>query len=123
MTPEVRAYLVAALWSSTDDDGEPLDRKYSPEDFAPESLAQAAEDVARFTAAVGDLLPEAVEATGQDWEQVWLDLWFTSRRHGVGFWEREWGAYGDRLTAAAHLLSEECPYIGDDGRVYLWACR
>ena len=46
VTPEVRSYLVAALWSSTDDDGEPLDRKYSPEDFAPESLAQAAADVA-----------------------------------------------------------------------------
>jgi len=119
MTPEVRSYLGAALWSSTDDDGEPLDRKYSPEDFAPESLAQAAADVARFTAATADFLPEAIEATGQDWEQVWLDLWFTSRRHGVGFWESEWGAYGDRLTAAARLLSEESPYIGDDGRVYL----
>jgi len=35
----VRAYVVAALWSSTDENGEPLDAVFSPDDIAPECAA------------------------------------------------------------------------------------
>ena len=33
-----RAYVECALWSSTGDDGEPLDKNHGPEDIAPATL-------------------------------------------------------------------------------------
>ena len=44
------AFLEAALWSSIDDDGEPLDNRHSIADIDPGSLARMAEDCKRFQA-------------------------------------------------------------------------
>lgn len=43
-----RAYIEAALWASTDDDGEPLDRNYSEANLAPETLERIIVDCERF---------------------------------------------------------------------------
>ena len=47
-----RAYLVAALWSSTDNStpegGEPLDSNYNIDDIAPSAIDEAITDCADF---------------------------------------------------------------------------
>ena len=44
------AFLEAALWSSIDDAGEPLDNENSIADIDPSSLARMAEECKRFQA-------------------------------------------------------------------------
>lgn len=46
------------------------------------------------------------------------DLWLTSAGHGVGFWDRDLGELGDRLTEASQKFAIEC-YLGDDNLIYL----
>ena len=48
LDPFTRAYVEAALWSSTDDDGTPLDSKYGVEDIAPDTLTAMIEDCKQF---------------------------------------------------------------------------
>lgn len=47
------------------------------------------------------------------------DLFLTSARHGVGFWDRGFDKLGTMLTDYANSLKEPCPYIGDDSLVYM----
>jgi len=119
-----RAYLEAALWSSTDDDDEPLDRNYGIEDFAPEALVQAVEDAKTFQEYNSDDLDEAAELAPRrrEWtvdEQHGHDFWLTRNHHGVGFWDRGYGDVGDRLTKAAQAYGEVNVIVGDDGLLYI----
>lgn len=113
-----RAYVVAALWSSTDnsDDsgGEPLDANYGPEDIASETLARMVEDCATFQRTNAGLL-----ALAGDEEQNGHDFWLTRNGHGAGFWDRDYsGAIGDALTEASDAYGEVDLYIGDDGLIH-----
>jgi hypothetical protein len=106
-------YLIAALWSSTDEHGEPLDAVYSLDDIAPEAYAQALEDCTDFIASCGESL------AALNPEQVGHDFWLTRNHHGAGFWDRGLGALGDYLTTMAHAYGECDAYVGDDGFIYL----
>lgn len=113
------AYVECALWSSTDDNGEPLDRTYSAFDIAPESLAKMDRECRDF---YGRHLVDAQNTYGatvyNDGEQAGHDFWFTRNHHGAGFWDRGLGEMGDVLTKASHAYGSCDLYIGDDGKVY-----
>lgn len=47
-----------------------------------------------------------LEATGQTLEQCGHDYILTRNGHGAGFWDRGYGAAGDRLTAAVKVYGE-----------------
>lgn len=109
----INAYIEAALWSSTGDEGEPLDDEYGPDDLAPGTLAQMREDCEDFY--------EANEADIESWAddaQAGHDFWLTRNHHGAGFWDRGRGALGDRLTDAAQVYGSVDLYVGDDGKIY-----
>ena len=110
-------YVIAALWSTTDDEGEPLDATYDEDDLAPETRA-AAERVCRdfVELAVGDGLAPTLEGMGP--EQAGHDLWLTREGHGAGFWDRGLGERGDRLTKWAKTFGSADWYVGDDGKIY-----
>jgi hypothetical protein len=110
-SPCAQQYLETALWSSTDEDGRPLDEQFDVSDFAPEAIRQAEKDCLDFlsTNDVGDL----------DEGDVGHNFWLTRNRHGAGFWDRGLGALGDRLTKAAHAYGECDIYLGDDGKLHL----
>lgn len=134
-----RAYIRAALWSSTDNSdesgGEPLDRNYSPSDLSPTTLARIVEDCARFQRENSVLLSQAYESQGyQDIFERYADecegrdivalaghdFWLTRNRHGCGFWDRQLpGELGDKLTEAAHSFGECDLYVGDDNQLYI----
>jgi hypothetical protein len=107
------AYLRAALWSSTDDDEEPLDKEYDISDIAPEAVRKARKDVERFFNQAGHLL------AGMAPDFVGHNFWLTRNHHGTGFWDRDLGPKGDELTDLSHRFGEQWMYVGDDGKVYL----
>jgi len=105
------SYLETALWSSNGDDGEPLDDRYSVDDFAPCAIACAIADCAAFQRDHADV--------GTQEGQAGCDFWLTRNRHGAGFWDGDWGEAGDRLTDASRAFGEIDLYVGDDGLIYM----
>ena len=109
---ELHDYLVCALWSSTDDNADPLDSNYSIEDIAIESIEQAQREVASFMDSAVDLL------SSDDRHQVpGHDFWLTRNGHGAWFWDGDY-VNGDELTKLSEEYGEVTPYIGDDGKIY-----
>lgn len=108
-----REYLGTALWSSTDDDGEPLDDNYNADDFSDEAIKRAAADCAAFLARFeGDI--------GGSESQAAHDLWLTRCHHGAGFWDGDWPEpLATRMTDYAHKIGEQWVYVGDDGMLYI----
>ena len=109
-----RAYVACALWSSTDDNDQPLDDGRDIDDLPAETLAKMREDVTSFVAAnKADL-----DRSALDYEQIGHDFWLTRNGHGAGFWDRGIGAVGERLTSASKAYSSVDLYIGDDDQIY-----
>ena len=95
-----QAYIEAALWSSTDDKGQPLDDDYDPDDMSPEALKQMQEDCQDFQQANEQDLGEIDDG------QAGHDFWLTRNGHGAGFWDRGLGELGERLSKAAKVYGE-----------------
>lgn len=92
-------YLECALWSSTAEDGVPLDADFFETDFTPESQAAAREDCFDF---VAQCAAQGLGFSGLESSAIGHDLWLTRNHHGAGFWDRGLGALGDRLTSIAN---------------------
>lgn len=107
-------HLICALWSTTGTDGEPLDKVYSVDDFAPETRAQLKDDLDDFIKSNMAI----IEANNMSPAQVGHDFWLTRNGHGAGFWDRGLGADGDELTKASKVYGGMDLYIGDDGLVH-----
>lgn len=107
-------YVIAALWSSTDENDEPMDANYSADDLAPELLTTMRDDVTDFV----NVARIDLELSGQSDEQIGHDFWLTRNGHGVGFWDRGLGAVGDRLTAVCKVYGGVDLSVGDDGKIY-----
>lgn len=112
------SYAHAALWSSTDESdesgGEPMDKNYSEEDIAEETLIEMRRDCEEFVRKA----PALINASGLSAEQVGHDFWLTRNGHGAGFWDRGLGKIGDALTNAAKTFGSYDLYVGDDGMIY-----
>jgi hypothetical protein len=126
ITPFLRAYIATALWSSTLDDGSPMDKWYWSSDLADETVARMDADCTRFETENAETLTSAI-ATGQvvcgpdfnEWERAAHDFWLTRNGHGAGFWDGDWPEpYAQRLTDAAEALGSCDLYVGDDGKIY-----
>lgn len=113
----VIGYLTCALWASTDEEGDPLDRQFGIDDFSEEALAQAREDCEGF---VDLCAKEGIDLTtiGREADDIGHDFWLTRSGHGTGFWDRGLGALGDQLTKWADTFGSCDAYVGDDGKVY-----
>ncbi len=119
----LKAYIEAALWSSSDEDHENFD-DFRYEDIHQASLAQAIEDCESFKAQAGDLiLNEDNYVRGRECslaEQAGHDFWLTRNHHGVGFWEDgDWADNArDPLTKLAHSF-REVNLLEEDGVLYI----
>jgi len=108
-------YIETALWSSNDESddqgGEPLDRNYTRDDLAPETLDAMKADCLAFV----DLADELLDL---EYSQAGHDFWLTRNGHGAGFWDGDWPEHGDKLTEISKGFGEANLYIGDDGLIY-----
>jgi len=125
----VKHYLHAALWSSADNDGTSLTEEYCIDDFSTESIEKAIKDCIDFIALVNNLLTEAFELETGDYyqhqhqyglvEMAGHDFWLTRAGHGVGFWDRNLGEIGDKLTKITKDNFRDLDlYVGDDNKLY-----
>ena len=116
-----KAYVTAALWSTNDDDGTPLDSNYDQDSLAPETLEKIAADCERFQREMeAHLIEDNCDYRGCPVEQyAGHDFWLTRNGHGCGFWDGDWKeSAATILTDAAHTYGEFELYIGDDGLIY-----
>lgn len=127
------AYIEAALWSSTDDDGQPLDKSYGMDDNAPDTLARMRADCTTFLAHPlgGQLIAiaERLEAEGK-WslpsgahcsvmEYAGHDFWLTRNSHGCGFWDGDWPkGIGEGLDRLSKGFGTYDLFVGEDNRIY-----
>lgn len=122
LTEFVQAYMVCALWSSTDENGEPLDDLYPADDIAPECAAAMRASCEDFCKSNHADLQEYRYHMGNEQfsgeQRAGHDFWLTRNGHGAGFWDRGLGALGERLTKAAKVYSSVDLYVGDDGLIY-----
>lgn len=109
-------YLVTALWSSCDENDDPMDDNYSIEDLSPEALENAQRDCAEF------LKKAEKRIKGFDPGEIdshfGHDFWLTRNHHGAGFWDGDYPEFGDELTEISHEFGEVDLYVGDDGKIY-----
>lgn len=117
------AYITAALWSSTDDNGEPLDARFDAGDLSPELRNQIESDCAAFLEANREAIDCEGAPHGPDgsdnFEMAGHDFWLTRCGHGAGFWDGDWPEpYADQLDKAASAFGGVDLYIGDDGKIY-----
>ena len=117
------AYIEAALWSSTDDAGRPLDQ--SDAELADETRAKMAADCAQFQAEQAEWLTEDYRTTARAAhgstvaESAGHDFWLTRCGHGAGFWDGDWAEpAASKLTAASKAFGNVELYVGDDGKVW-----
>lgn len=136
---DMEAYFITLLWSSTDDNGSPLDDNYDSDDIDQSSKDKSLEYCQDFINLVesqpspdpdyDNLLELALEfARAVDFHSmgsILHDFWLTRNGHGAGFWD---GDYCDRnsgidiggkLTELAKTFGSVDAYVGDDGKVYL----
>lgn len=120
------AYIETALWSSTDDEGNPLDSGHSEFDLSAETRAKMEADCREFFEACWGTI-EAARETGEvvcgpdfdEYGRAGHDFWLTRCGHGAGFWDGDWPEpYAKQLTDAAHAFGNVDLYVGDDGEIY-----
>ena len=102
-----RHYLIAALWTQEFDD-------VDVDDLPEETWGEAKRDCMIFLSRNEDLIAES----GMSDDHIGHNFWLDRNGHGTGFWDRELGEAGDRLSKACDEFGETWIYMGDDGRVY-----
>lgn len=107
------SYIETALWSSTDENGEPLDSsKYADVEFSSDAISSMKQDIEDFIRQTETL----VEPTSQ----VMHDFWLTRNHHGAGFWDGDYPKeLGEQLTTISHTFGECFIYVGDDKKFYI----
>ncbi len=106
------AYIECALWSSTDDNGNPLEDHEG--ELSDETRAQMETDCEAFYLDN----EEDLEESGLSDERAGHDFWLTRNRHGAGFWDDGNGEVFQRLTANSHAYGSIDLYVGDAGEIH-----
>lgn len=118
----VSAYAVCALWSSLDDDCEPLDANHGTADIADSTMARMREDCEDFAKSnAADLALYCERMKSEEWSgeaHAGHDFWLTRNGHGAGFWDRGLDDIGERLSEAAEVYVSVALYVCDDGAIH-----
>lgn len=120
--------LVTALWSSTDDEGEPLDAQYDIHDIDSDSADKLRADALAFYIKARDMIQHDDAPLANDFDgtisarkaaMAGHDFWLTRCGHGAGFWDGDWPkAIGDALSEMARQAGNVDLYVGDDNKIY-----
>ena len=113
----INAYLECALWSSLNNDDEPLDSIYILNDLAPETRQLMESEALSFFSANIGLLNETPE--DYSYEHAGHDFWLTRNGRGSGFWDGDAGEVGNQLTTITANYPEQYLYVGEDNKLYI----
>lgn len=115
LCPFLQSYWETALWSSTDEDGRPLDEDFEVEDIVRD---QNYEDAAASAISFIEGNTSALEEADLSDEAAGHNHWLTQNGHGAGFWDLGLGKLGDRLTRASKAYGSVDLYT-HNGKVYV----
>ena len=113
MSQFLNAYIVCALWSTTDEHGDPLDDNYTKESIDADSLMLMTIDCYNFYRGNYTLWFGEIDSG-----QAGHDFWLTRNGHGTGFWDRDIKS-ADLLSKRAGAYGEVHLYAGDDKLLYI----
>lgn len=83
-------YVQAALWSSNDGEGTPLDNNYGPDDVEDETGSQMLDDCFKFFEENKARIEDAVsEGDDSIWRHAGRCFWLSRNGHGSGFFDSE----------------------------------
>ena len=105
-------YIECALWSSTDDNGKPLDS--GDYEASAKFKKEARADCREFIKQNKSGLVAFAEQYGLEPSSLGHDFWLTRNRHGAGFWAR---GLTDKVS---QRLTDSAKYSGE---VYLYVYR
>jgi len=108
-------YIKTALWSSTGEDGEPLDDNYNEEDISEQTLQEMRVQLQSFL----DMVEKSYPGHTFKGDKLAHDFWLTRNGHGSGFWDGDWPDQGAKLTELSKRFGECDIYEGDDGKLHL----
>ena len=116
----LNAYIEAALWSSTDDEGDPMDRKYCEGDIHGDTLALMSADCAAFQAANAEFLARTINGEYGADAINGHNFWLSRNGHGAGFFcpDSVPDDCKEPLQKAARKCDEFNLYVGDDGKIH-----
>lgn len=122
------SFLTTLLWSSSNDNGEPLGSEYSISDID-DSDRVIDRVICQFISMVEEdplliSIENIIELTGNDSDTIAHDLCLTINGHGAGFWDGDYspdgivsGIIGDRLTEIAKYFTEIGLYPNNSDRL------
>lgn len=102
----LHGYMECALWSSSDEQENPLDDNYSYQDISAELRVKMEHDCARFVKDNHETLERFTDLTGRDFASHGHDLWLTRNGHGAGYWDRYLEVDG-RQRAITKIVGDE----------------
>lgn len=112
----IQGYWMCALWSSVDT------HPKTGKDVELDLFGFDEIDPATYTDMVKDcnafMDQNSADLAGIEASQAGHDFWLTRCGHGAGFWDRDLGEVGDRLTASCKQFGNVDLYIGDDMMIY-----
>lgn len=123
-------YITTALWSSVDDEGNPLEHYLDDSDLSLDARDRIIADCRAFYLANRDMIhcdgaPQAsdFDTSASESERTAAlaghVFWLTRNGHGVGFWDGEWPEpAATALDNAANAFGSCDLYVGDDGKIY-----
>lgn len=109
------AYLDAAIFCGTDDEGNPLEHNFSSRDLSSDAINAADTDCKDFFHSCAELFDDIENC---DYVQCGHDFFLTRNGHGAGFWDRGLGNLGEQLSRESEIYGEADLYVGDDGFLY-----
>lgn len=115
-----KGYVVCALWSTSNDEGEYLDAFFDVEDITQESMQLIIAECKYFQDENKELLNQYYdlythyEYTSQ--ELAGHDYWLTRNGHGAGFWDRGLGELGEALSNACKYQCRHL-FINEDNKL------
>lgn len=117
-------YIAAALWSTNDDDGDPLDYSWDVSTVTPETREKMIADCKAFIKKCQDNgldpFPEYPKNDSSHASHSGHDFWLTRNGHGAGYWDGDLPeAIGESLTKIADSFGPCDLYVGDDGNLYI----
>ena len=112
LSTDERQYCATALWSSTDDKGNPLDDDFDVSDIG--ELEEFISDWQEFR----DNPEHGALLEPYDINTCAHDFWLTRNGHGAGFWDGDYSEHGDELTACCKPYGTCDFYVGDDDKLY-----
>ena len=106
-------YIETALWSSTDESDEPMDKNYGPQDIDSATLDKMKKDCLDFMRKAGQHI------IGMKITNAAHDFWLNRNGHGAGFWDGDWPEVeGKTLDKLSESFGTFDLYVGDDGKIH-----